>query len=76
MSIEAAESEYSESAKSLYGILTTDTLRNFQHGLRSTKKALTDEQKRKLDAIEVILAARAAGRPMQIVTGSEDEITF
>jgi hypothetical protein len=76
MSIEAAESEYSESAKSLYGILTTDTLRNFQHGLRSTKKALTDEQKRKLDAIEVILAARAAGCPMQIVTGSEDEITF
>jgi hypothetical protein len=32
--------------------------------LTKTKKTLTDEQHKKLDAIDVIMAARAKGRPM------------
>ena len=74
MSIEAAESEWSSSSDAAYGSLPSDMLRNFQHGLKSTKKDLTDEQKRKLDAIEVILAARSAGRPVQTAPEPEPAI--
>lgn len=66
MSIKMAESEWSESANALYGMLPTETLEHFHLGLSKSKKALTEEQRRKRDAIEVIMAARAAGRPVQI----------
>ena len=65
MTIEAAESEWSSSADAAYGTLPTETLAHFHMGLSKSKKALTEEQQRKMDAIGVIMAARTAGRPIQ-----------
>lgn len=71
MSIETAESEFSKTANALYGTLPTDTLANYHRGLMNSKKALTEEQQRKRDAIQVIMAARANGRPVQVAPEPE-----
>jgi hypothetical protein len=67
MSIEAAEDEFSTTYQMPYGQVATEALSNIYQGLCSAKKKLTDEQQRKKDAIDVIMAARTAGRPLQTV---------
>ena len=64
MTIETAESEFSNSAHSTYGMLSNEVLSQHSIGLGKLAKQ-TDESRRKMEAIKVILAARAAGRPVQ-----------
>ena len=75
MSIETAEAEMSKTANAPYGTLPTATLSQYLHGLTSTKKPPTDEQKLKADAIRVILDARSHGRPVQTMseTGEREQ---
>ncbi len=73
MSIEAAEGEFSTTYQMPYGQVATEALSNIYQGLCRAKRKLTDEQQRKKDAINVIIAARAAGRPVQIAPTPESE---
>ena len=65
MTIEEAEAEWSQTIGAPYGTLPDDVLDRFRVGLENAK-SLTDEQSRKLAAINIILDARAMGRPVQL----------
>jgi hypothetical protein len=73
MTIEMAEGEFSTTYQMPYGQVATEALSNIYQGLSSAKKKLTDEQQRKKDAIDVIMAARSAGRPVQTEPEAEAE---
>ena len=72
MTIENAESEYSKSSMGTYGTLSNEILAAHSIGLGKWAKQ-TDETRRKMEAIKVILAARAAGRPVQVVPEPEHQ---
>jgi len=72
MTIEEAEEQFSTTANAPYGTLPTETLAKFYHGLSTTKKELTQEQAEKKAAIEIIMAARNAGRPVMAVKAIDE----
>jgi len=65
MTIDQAESEWSSTLDLPYGMVSTEALSKFHLGLSKSKKDLTDEQKRKVTAIQVIMDARSKGRQVQ-----------
>jgi len=72
MTIEEAEEQFSTTANAPYGTLPTETLVNFHHGLSNAKKELTEDQRTKKAAIEIIMAARNAGRPVMAVKAIDE----
>jgi hypothetical protein len=73
MTIEMAESEYSPTQKCTYGTIETAQLTNMLNAINRSKKELTEDQLRKKDAMIVILAERAKGRPVQVADEPEPE---
>lgn len=70
LTIEEAEREYSPSFSVCYGQIDSQQLANMLNGMLKVKQPTIDQQ-RKIEAVKVILAARAQGRP--IVGDSEPE---